>query len=259
MLQRNHFPVLIFFICLSISWKAPLPQSVDLSAYCPTAKWQYDATCYAYAFGYTALTMNYCIKHEITVPAEVNKHAFSDGFIASMHRKNTSFNWNCGRNGNYDIDKNIFEKYGCPKLITFRKDCTTSIPDSVILRAKETKLKEFHYIQEKQTNDQHAIVAIKEVLAKKIPVLIVLHITDDFAGLGRTCNQLLPVLKDDNKSDTAHDIVIIGYDDAPASKYFGRFLVKNNFKNFGDERNMAWVKYENMMYMITHALYFTIA
>ncbi|MGE8377243.1 MAG: hypothetical protein ACN6PN_02805, partial [Sphingobacterium sp.] len=64
--------------------------------------------------------------------------------------------------------------------------------------------------------------------------------------------------KNEKKSTTSHDICIIGYDDEPTSKFFGRFLIKNNYHHWGDTKNMAWVKYSDMMYMITDVLYFTI-
>lgn len=251
---------LILFLLFSIISAKSQDQlnKVDLSSYCPYAKTQFKATCYAYAFAYTALSISYCVKNNITDRELVEANAFSPGFIASIHRKQSFFNPKCGMNGSYDVDIEIFQKYGCPKLKDFNEDCTTKIPNEVFTKSKEATLKEYKYIQDKQDTSKEAITNIKEILSKKMPVLIVLNMTDDFSKLVRDCNETLPVLKHEKKSKTAHDICIIGYDDQVGSKYFGRFLIKNNYEIWGDERNMAWVKYEDMMYMITSALYFTI-
>ncbi|MCJ0742715.1 C1 family peptidase [Pedobacter montanisoli] len=236
-----------------------LPSKIDLSVYCPNAKGQYRSTCYAYAFAYTALSINYCVKHNITERKEVEENAFSPGFIASRHRQNTNFNYWCGRQGNYDIDLDIFGKDGCPKLIDFPPDCTATIPDNIFALASQTRLDKYEYIQTQNDTSVQAIEKIKIVLAHQVPVLIVVNLTKDFSNkLKNDCNTTLPSLYHGKKASGYHDICVIGYDDDPNSKYFGRFLIKNNYKTWGDSRNMAWVLYNDMMYMISQALYFTI-
>lgn len=243
---------------LNIMEHNKLMTKIDLSQYCPTEKVQYRATCYAYAFAYTALTINYCVKNNIVDKAMVEANAFSPGFIASRHRQQTNFNLFCGRNGTYDVGLKIFAQDGCPKLHQFPSDCTTNIPKEVLLSAKEVQLKQYEYLILENDALEKNVKNIKAVLSQKTPVLIVLNTTDSFADIGRECLNSTPILKNGKKSSTSHDICIIGYDDDLSSKFFGRFLIKNNYKYWGDERNMAWIRYEDMMYMITYALYFTI-
>lgn len=235
-----------------------LPTKIDLETYCPVQKEQYRATCYAYAFAYTALTINYCVKNNITERSLVEENAFSPGFIASRHRQKTNLNFFCGRNGSYDVDLKIFAQDGCPKLRDFPKDCTTDIPKEVFALAKQVELAKYEYLSLDQNSMEQNVQNIKIILSQKIPVLIVLNTTDDFNDIGKDCNEIPPILKNGKKNATSHDICIIGYDDEPSSKFFGRFLIKNNYHYWGDTKNMAWVRYPDMMYMITDVLYFTI-
>ncbi|MGE8377242.1 MAG: hypothetical protein ACN6PN_02800, partial [Sphingobacterium sp.] len=169
-----------------------LPIKVDLETYCPTHKEQYRATCYAYAFAYTALTINYCVKNNITDRNLVEANAFSPGFIASRHRQQTNLNFFCGRKGSYDVDLRIFAQDGCPKLKDFPYDCTTNIPKEVFALAKQVELAKFEYLSVEHNSTEQNIQEIKFILSQKIPVLIVLNATDDFASIGKDCNEILP-------------------------------------------------------------------
>lgn len=244
--------------CTTLTSPAFAQSHVDLSRYCPVSEYQFRATCYAYAFGYTALTINYCVKNNITKRRDVEANAFSSGFIASIHRMKSSFNPYCGRKGSYDVDTAIFRQYGCPQLKDFEYDCTNYIAEEVYDKAKKTKLEHFEYIQEEENTSPEAVEKIKRVLDRKIPVLIVVHITDGFDSIDSTCDVQLPVLSREERSSTAHDICIIGYDDREGSRTKGRFLVKNNYSEWGNKQGMAWIRYDDMMYLIFYAAYFTI-
>jgi hypothetical protein len=257
-LLASHRIYAFAIIIGAFSSPASAQNNIDLSKYCPTKEYQYRSTCYAYAFAYTALTINYCVKNNITKRQDVENNAFSSGFIASIHRLNTRFNPYCGKYGSYDVDTAIFTEHGCPKLKDFRYDCTNHIPKTVYELAEKTRLDHFEYFQSEEDESPQAVEKIKRILDQKIPVLIVVHMTDDFDNIDSTCDTKLPVLSRGEKSRTAHDICIIGYDDRPGSPTNGRFLVKNNYSTWGNKQAMAWVRYSDMMYMIAYAAYFTI-
>jgi len=245
---------------------SPLNQSYDstnyinLENYCPTQFWQYKSTCYAYAFAHTALTMEYCLDHKFKNPTDVNLHAFSPGYIASQTRigKNHLFNYCCGFNGNLNNDVKIVETYGCPFYIYFGDRCSNKINQRLIDEAKKITIKtSTHiYVKDSITNDtkiKTGINNIKKSLQDKHPVIIAINELGWFYY-----NKKEKIVDFSNKKEIGdHDVCIIGFDDRDNSSKIGCFYVKNNFSDWGNN-GFSWVKYEELMNIITDAMVITI-
>jgi hypothetical protein len=203
------------------------------------------------------LTIEYCVKHGISDSTEVNRHAFSPGFIASQTRKEkfNLLNCNCGYNGYLDSDVILVKKYGCPFYSYFPSNCSTKIDENVYREAaKNIKLKESQCIYLKDntidsTKVNNGIQTFKRFLLKNHPLIISINENKWFQGI----KTLKADCCSENKSVGPHDICIIGFDDQPQSPNNGCFLVKNNFLNWGS-KGFSWIRYNDMMKIITEAL-----
>lgn len=240
---------------------------IDLSNYCPSNMAQYKSTCYAYAVVYTAFSTEYNIKHNITDSASINTNYFSPGVVASYHNSSLPFySWSpfCGRNGIASISLTILKNNGVTMASNYKCDCKkySIIKKEIPATAKMFKITDDSTYAVNNKYSENSVYWIKSVLQNNHPVIIGLYQNNRLHNYkGKEMDDILPdaetlneIEKHQPKGISNHVICILGYNDNYKNGK-GYFLLKNNFKDWGNGKGFCWVPYSFILPLI-HEAYF---
>jgi hypothetical protein len=224
---------------------------IDLSNYCPQAREQFKATCYAYAVGYTAYSTKYNIVNNITDRNTIEGNAFSEGFVASMVRNNQRvwlrlINTDCGMHGTANLALDVLVASGCVTIKDFTCDCEIGASNEVLEQAKKNKIKGYREITTDFVSDNDAVSKIIDELKNSNPVITAIHQTDEFYDLSGASAQLKDL--NNEKAFANHVVCIVGYDSEQFENE-GAFLVKNNYLKWAN-KGLCWVKCADFMHLI---------
>lgn len=240
-------------------------EEVDLSQYCPKARSQYRATCYAYAVAYTAFSTEYNIQNNITDINRVNQYNFSAGVVASIHNSSLPLfkkSPYCGKYGTANKSLEILKNTGTIFSDEFDCDCNsfTQIKSAISNKTKWYKINDFETLEVNNTYSNESLGWIISALKEKHPVIIGLYqnaifrnINSDYILAEVVDEKTTKLIQKNSKGISNHVVCILGFN----STYLdgkGFFLVKNNYLNWG-RNGFSWIPYTYLLPLIHEAYY----
>lgn len=213
-----------------------LPKSFSIQKYAPIPKNQGSyGTCVGWATAYSARTILYNIKNDITDRNLAVKLAFSPSYVYNQ----ISSDKKC-QDGTFIHDAlNIIQYQGVPKLSEFIYKCDKEITSFDKELASKNKIKNFKKLFE--IYDINKINPVRKSLSENKPVVI-----------GMTCctssfeksygKDVWDISITDNEPSFGHAMTIVGYDD---KKYGGAFLVMNSWGEEWGNKGFIWIRYND--------------
>ncbi|MBT32578.1 MAG: hypothetical protein CMO01_23195 [Thalassobius sp.] len=239
----------------------------NLSSYCPTYKYQYAGTCYAYAVAYSGLSTEFNIMHNITNRSEVENTTYSAGVVASYHNSSLWFykrSKMCDQLGTAQKALKILKKVGTVFSSDFDCGCLrfSDIKKQVSPKVHWQRITDYKRLKVHNKYSDSNVDWIKSALSKDHPVIIGMWQNDFVRNLtvGSIDYDLpdqvtLDYVSQFKRGISNHAACIVGYDDAYNGGDKGYFLLKNNFENWGNGTGFCWIPYSYLTPMIYEAYY----
>jgi hypothetical protein len=226
--------------------------SISLEPYCPKKAGQYNATCFAYATTYTALSIMYNVKNQVTDEASPGFVVFSDGFVASKIKKdkrgfNRVFN-RCGKYATADKALGVLLEHGTVLKKDFPDGCNAAAVDGFMERAARYKIRDTVNISKSSLSDQEYIAAIIEALKKQQPVVTAIF-QDELLRANTSPEFDIPDTHSTGGQAANHVVCIVGFDSAVNG---GSFLVKNNYTSWG-RQGFSHIPYADFLKFVRYA------
>lgn len=236
-------------------------EKINLSEYCPSSKSQYRATCYSYAVVYTALSIEFNIKNNVTDKDQVNLNHFSPGVVASNHNSSLPLlkrSLYCGRNGTASKSLEILKNTGTIKSSDY--DCDCKVFKKIKRKISENtiwyKISGYKSLEINNKHSENNLNWILNTLQEKHPVIIGLYqntffknIKSEFIDNEQIDNNTQNILNNAQNGKSNHVVCIIGYD-LNYKNGKGYFLVKNNYINWGSNNGFSWIPFTFLIPLI---------
>lgn len=240
---------------------------IDLSIYCPSGKYQYAGTCYAYATVYSGMSTEFNIQNNVTDQNEIENTHYSAGVVASCHNSSLIFykrSKTCDQLGTAQKALNILKNVGTVLISDFDCSCMkfSEVKRQVPANVYWQKITDYDRLEVHNRYSDEFVGWIKSALANRHPVIIGMW-QNDFVR-----NLIVPAIDYElpdqptldhvakyPKGISNHAACILGFDDQYNGGTKGYFLLKNNFENWGDGRGFCWMPYSYLIPMIYEAYY----
>lgn len=225
--------------------KNDLPEQVSLLAHAPDRKNQGEqGSCVAWSSAYAARS----ILESVSTGQNPNNTTFSPSFMYNQIGLD-------GCQGSYIIRamQNL-TNVGAVAFTEFPyndKDCTTQPDGSLVSKAQQYKMLGFTRLSGDEGTTEINVHAIKEHLAKDVPVVIGMMVGGSFMHDMMGQDVWHPTEDDRNKVGFGgHAMCVIGYDDR---KEGGAFQIMNSWGNEWGNKGIAWVKYNDFKDFVREA------
>lgn len=225
--------------------KNDLPEMISLLQFAPDRKNQgQQGSCVAWSSAYAARS----ILESASTGENPNKTAFSPSFMYNQIGLD-------GCRGSYIIKamENL-TKVGAVPFNSFPyddKDCTTQPNGSLINAAERYKMLGFTRLSEDESTNEINIHAIKEHLAKDVPVVIGMMVGGSFMQNMKGQEMWHPEDEDYNMMGFGgHAMCVIGYDDR---KEGGAFQLMNSWGQDWGNNGVGWVLYKDFKHFVREA------
>ncbi|MFY7653186.1 MAG: C1 family peptidase [Chitinophagaceae bacterium] len=223
-----------------------LPEAVSLQKFAPTPLNQgLQGSCVGWSSAYAART----IIEAISSQKNPNDIAFSPSFLYNQIKLN-------GCNGSYLI--NAMDKMtsiGSVPLKAFGytdKDCEREPGNDLFQLAENYKMMGFSRLTAGEGTQKINVRAIKEHLAKDVPVVIGMMVGGSFMEEMKGKDVWQPTDDDFQQLGFGgHALCIIGYDDRKDGQ--GAFLLMNSWGTEWGNGGFAWVYYKDFVYFVKEA------
>ncbi|WP_051203336.1 DUF4384 domain-containing protein [Hugenholtzia roseola] len=222
-----------------------LPSAASLKVFAPKVGNQANfGTCVGWTSAYAARTIIEAKKLGLRQTAEINKIAFSPGFLYQIAKKAEDDNCQQGIYLMDALDKMRIN--GVAPLSHFPTDCGNYISERVYQEAQKYTIKSYARLWSRQDNEEARVQAVKQSIAEGNPVVGGLLAPP---SLYMARNQWLPTESPETVRE-GHAVCIVGYDDAYLG---GAFEIMNSWGENWGNRGFTWVTYHDF------ALYFKFA
>src|SRR5690606_24161456 len=241
--------------------------SVDLSIFCPNEKSQYKATCYAYAVAYSAMSTMYNIQNNIVDSNEINRTYFSPGVVASYHNNTLpplKRSYKCGKFGTAKKALEILKTNGTTLSSDYDCDCKPLSKISKELKRSVKLYKISNYVNLAINNiySTQSLNWIKDALNNKRPIIISVYQDTHMRNIKTSSiadslpnKKTMSIVSNHRRYGLSnHVVTILGYKDDHVSGN-GYFLIKNNYRKWGDGRGFSWVPYTYILPLVHEAYY----
>lgn len=213
-----------------------LPKSVSLQKYTPRPKNQGNyGTCVGWATAYSARTILYNIKNNITNNKETSDITFSPSYVYNQISKDKT----C-QNGTFIDDAlTVIQNQGVAKLSDFSYQCNKDVTDIDKVLASPNKIQSFNKLFD--IYDSNKIDPVRKSLSESKPVVIGMECcTNSFDKAVGT--DVWNVSENEPTPIYGHAMAVIGYDD---NKYGGSFLIMNSWGDDWGKNGYIWIKYND--------------
>jgi hypothetical protein len=222
-----------------------LPSAASLKVFAPEVGNQANfGTCVGWASAYAARTIIEAKKMELHQTAEINKIAFSPGFLYQIAKKVPDDDCQQGIRLMDALDKMRVE--GAAPLRDFPMDCGSYISDDVYQEARKYTIESYARLWSRQDGEEVRVRAVKQSIAEGKPVVCGLLAPP---SLYAAKTQWLPAESPETVKE-GHAVCIVGYDDAYLG---GAFEIMNSWGEDWGNGGFTWVTYHDF------ALYFKFA
>lgn len=222
----------------------PLPESFSLEKYCPQRLNQgQQGSCVGWSSSYAART----ILQAVATNARPDDIRFSPSYLYNKIALE-----DC--QGAYIKDAmQTLNAEGAAPFNDFAYDeysCTNRPSNEIEQVASNYKIKGFNRLTRSGDNYKVDLLAIKQNIAQKAPVVIGMAVGGSFMQM-KGNDVWLPTQMDYNKQGFGgHAMCVVGYDDY---KQGGAFQIMNSWGNDYGDRGFIWVRYKDFDYFVTEA------
>lgn len=217
-----------------------LPSSVSLRQYCPPAASQGShGTCTAWSTTYAARTIAEAVKWGWTDQKVIQDEAFAPIFVYANVKNRDGRDPECKKGIRISNALQTLKDEGAPKLKHFNTQCADRIDTWVRDEAKDYRIDSYNRLfgYEQQSQDTK-IKVVKKALAGKNPVIISMHLPNNFFRPQSDVWERGSV----NDAPYYHAMCVVGYDDNKAG---GAFEIMNSWGNYWANKGFLWVKYKD--------------
>ncbi len=223
-----------------------LPEAVSLQKFAPTPLNQgQQGSCVAWSSAYAART----IVEAIATGVAPNTIAFSPSFLYNQIKLD-------GCQGSYILNAmQCLTKVGAVSLKDFAyddADCNKMPDPSLIQLAEQYKMLGFTRLSKDESTKLVSIRAIKEHLAKDVPVVIGMMVGGSFMQEMSGKSVWYPTNDDYSQMGFGgHAMCVVGYDDRKDG--VGAFQVMNSWGTNWGQNGFAWIKYADFKHFVREA------
>lgn len=220
----------------------------SLKKYCPIPKNQGEyGTCTAWAVAYAARTIIEAKQNNLLNPQDIMQNAFSPSFTYTMAK--FGFDEECSYGAFIADALENMKKNGAVKFNDFKANCPKSIPQTLIPKAKNFKIKDYLKLfntADKNQSNWFRTHSVKKSLAENKPVIIGMKCPISFQT-AKNC--WIP--KESPEGDHyGHAMTVIGYDD---TKFGGAFELMNSWGTTWGNQGFIWVRYQDFANFVREA------
>lgn len=225
--------------------KNPLPERVSLEAYAPTRRNQgRQGSCVAWASAYGARSILYAQQANVNP----DQAAFSPAFLYNQIGLE-------GCQGSYILRAmETMNQVGAVPYNDFpydENDCSTQPQQYQLKKASDFRIKGFNRLSKNGDDYKVDMLAIKQNLAQKAPVVIGMMVGGSFMQPMMGQKVWIPEPSDYEMSGFGgHAMCVIGYDDYLEG---GAFQIMNSWGEEWGEKGIAWVRYKDFDYFVKEA------
>lgn len=191
-------------------------------------------TCVGWSSAYYGRTILNARRENLTSKEDINKKTFSP--IFTYLNANVDDDYNCQGGAFINRALQVMVESGTPLFKDYDVMCDSSIPDDMISKAKENKIKDFTRLFGNNETDEVKIESVKRSLANGNPVIIGFKVENSFYTAK---NVFEPSY---TESTGGHAMCVIGYDD---EKYGGSFEIVNSWGEQWGNDGFIWVRYKD--------------
>jgi hypothetical protein len=207
--------------------------STSLKDFVPVIKNQGGyGTCVGWSTAYYGRTILNARIENLTTIEDISKSAFSPVF--TYLNANTEDDYNCQGGAFIGKAMNTMVDVGSLYFSDYDVMCDTAIPEGLLEKASENKIKDFTRLFGDDEVNEVKIESVKRSLVNGNPVVIGFLVENSFYTAEN-------VFEPDNAGTTGgHAMCVIGYDD---EKYGGSFEIVNSWGTNWGNNGFIWVRY----------------
>ena len=230
---------------------APLPPEASLKKYCPIPGNQGEyGTCTGWASAYSARTISWAVKNNLTDVQDITNQAFSPSFVYSQVRINNDNNCQKGAITSKTVE--VLKNVGAVFMTDLPYQCNPNIRP-FMQQAKTYAIKDYQRLSaNKGSLSKEEFDNIKRALAEKKPVLCSIDCHESFA------NSWGEKIWDGNlgKSPGGHAICMVGYDDKfnNGDGTLGAVEFINSWGVIWGDGGYIYVKYQDLPKILNYAI-----
>lgn len=225
--------------------KADLPQSVDLTPYCPEVRHQgYIFSCVGWSAGYAAMSIQRAILNRCTDREVITRNAHSALFLYNQIKSE-----DCKQGARIsDALRLLSTKGDClARQFDFEVNNCEQVPDSAVAdAARRYAIQDYLTLFGAKESGDIKVLRVKKVLAAQKPAVIGMTVLRNFYDL-KNAQYWHPTLGNTTPAG-GHAMTVVGYDDRREA-----FRLMNSWgKNWGDG-GFIWVKYSDFGHYCKYA------
>ncbi|MGV8136005.1 MAG: DUF4384 domain-containing protein [Mangrovibacterium sp.] len=226
---------------LTLKSYASMPAAASVKQYCPEPQNQGPyGTCVGWATAWAARTILYAKVNNITEKNAIIQNAFSPAFVYYFAKGN-EFDENCSEGAQYPPALELATKYGITKYSDFSEMCASEIPDEIIEKAGNFKIKGYNRLFDPESDAGEKIRTTKKTLSNALPVLIGLNCPESVSSVTAASNVWIPI-ESPYVNYGGHALCVVGYDD---NKYGGAFEIMNSWGSDWGKGGFFWIRYND--------------
>ncbi len=215
--------------------KADLPQSVDLTPYCPEVRHQgYIFSCVGWSAGYSAMSIQRAILNRCTDREVITRNAHSALFLYNQIKTE-----DCKQGARISDALSLLSTQGdcLARQFDFEVNNCEQVPDSAVsVSARRYAIQDYLTLFGAKESSDIKVLRVKKVLAAQKPVVVGISVLRNFYDL-KNAQYWHPTLGNTAPAG-GHAMTVVGYDDRREA-----FRLMNSWgKNWGDA-GFIWVKY----------------
>ncbi|QIP16285.1 C1 family peptidase [Spirosoma aureum] len=221
--------------------KEKLPSQVSFESFCPAVQAQGAySTCTGFACGYYLRTILEAKSRQITAPTDINKLAFSPGYLYEKAKSDRDYA--CTEGVYLSKVFSILKEVGVVPFRHFPYPACGQQTVPVDAVASRYRIREYERLFNVQDEEPQKIYNLKKALAAGSPVVVGMVVPASFFFAGKVWK---PASGDDPKDKRlkGHALCIIGYDD---KRHGGAFRVINSFGKAWADGGFCWISYHDM-------------
>ena len=226
---------------------APIPSAASLKKYCPIPGDQGNfGTCTGWASTYSARTISWAVKNNLTDVMDITNQAFSPSFVYAQVRSSNDFDCQNGAVTSETVE--VLKRVGAVFLTDMPYQCNPYIAP-FLQQAKTYVIKDFQRLTAYTgIQSQEDFNNIRRALAENKPVLVSIKCYQSFGG--KVWNGRL-----DNYRG-GHAMCMIGYDDNfdNGDGTFGAVELMNSWGLIWGNGGFIHVKYQDLPKILNYAI-----
>ncbi|MBU2938375.1 DUF4384 domain-containing protein [Lacinutrix sp. C3R15] len=199
-------------------------------------------TCVGWSSAYYGRTILNARRNDLITKEDINQNTYSPVF--TYLNSNIDDDYNCQGGAYINRALKVMVEVGTPLFNDYDVMCDSSVPDELLSKAKENKIKDFTRLYSGDESNETKIESVKRSLVNGNPVIIGFMVENAFYTAK---NVFEPAY---TETTGGHAMCVIGYDD---EKYGGSFEIVNSWGEQWGNNGFIWVRYEDFANLTKYA------